>query len=32
MYGNIKELMNQAKEKQVPLWRIILDTEVQVSE
>lgn len=32
MYRNIKELINQAKEKEVPLWRIVLETEMQVSE
>ena len=32
MYTSIKDLISQAKEQKVPLWHIILETEMQISE
>lgn len=32
MYTNIKELVHQAEQTQKPLWRIILETEMQLTE
>lgn len=31
MYSSIKELINEANEHNTPLWKIILETEMQIS-
>ena len=32
MYGSIKELTELAKKESVPIWKIILDTEMKITE